>query len=424
METVRPQINSLLTMEQLNQLNNAVLDLLEHTGFYFPYPELKKKLSVFKQVMIKDGRLCFNPGFINEVIQQQRKSSKSIKKHDAIFLSVGTHAHHIVDMETDEIRPITTDDLVSMTKLVDSLEQYHVYGGAPGVPCDVQPVLRPFVQYLVSCEYSRYGRNYTGIPPKNLVKYLFEMKKIMDEPFYAGIHIVSPMKIEGNEFELFLYLVDKKFPLASVSITSMPMMGVTAPIFPAGAFIQASAEAIGTAALVKLIAPEIPVVFTINIYAFDMKYATMVHGSPEHNLIDLLQMEINKFYGIERGGRFIRTMAKRPKIQAAIEMSASAIIGAIAGAPVFSGAGLISLDEVFSPEQLVLSIDVRDYAQRVRDGFIFSPDTFSTGTIKKVVEQSEDFLLQPETIENYRKIYWQPMFLERTMLAQSTEQKN
>jgi trimethylamine:corrinoid methyltransferase-like protein len=154
-----------------------------------------------------------------------------------------------------------------------------------------------------------------------------------------------------------------------------------------------------------------------------MKYATMVHGSPEHNLIDLLQMEINKFYGIERGGRLIRTMAKKPGIQAAIEMSASAIIGAIAGAPVFSGAGLISLDEVFSPEQLVLSIDVRDYAQRVRDGFIFSPDTFSTGTIKKVVEQSEDFLLQPETIENYRKIYWQPMFLERTMLAQSTEQK-
>ena len=425
MHRCEPRINVLLSEDHLEKMHQGVLKVLEKTGVAFPYPDLIKKITSNRNVFIREGRVCFKPDFIQDIVEKQRKKQPvKNNRQKVISLIAGSHAHHFVDSGKDEILPLKTDDLIRMTKLIDALLDLNVYGGAPGAPEDVHPSLRPLAQYMISCRYSRHGRTFYGIPERRIIPFLFEMKKVMEDPFDAGIHFISPLKIEGNEFESFLYLVENRYPVRHVSITSMPMLGVTAPVFCAGAFIQACAEAIGGAAIVSLLAEQIEVNFSINAYAFDHKHATIVYGSPENNLLELIQMGINRYYGLSRGGRFIRTMAKRPGIQSAMEISASATIGALAGARSFSGAGLISLDEVFSPEQLILCCEVRDYVTRLAEGFDFDEENFSLDIIDEVAKTDGNFLIHPSTLENHKKIFWNPVFLDRNMLAKSQHEND
>jgi trimethylamine:corrinoid methyltransferase-like protein len=79
-------------------------------------------------------------------------------------------------------------------------------------------------------------------------------------------------------------------------------------------------------------------------------------------------------------------MAKRPGVQAAAEKGASAVVGALAGSSSFMGAGTLSLDEVFSPEQLAIDREIADYALRVAQGFEFDADKLSVEIIAACAE--------------------------------------
>ena len=57
-------------------------------------------------------------------------------------------------------------------------------------------------------------------------------------------------------------------------------------------------------------------------------------------------------------------MAKVPDCQSAAEKAAIMTAGAFLGARHFCCAGTLSLDEIFSPEQLLVDCEIRDWVQR------------------------------------------------------------
>jgi trimethylamine:corrinoid methyltransferase-like protein len=122
------------------------------------------------------------------------------------------------------------------------------------------------------------------------------------------------------------------------------------------------------------------------------------------------------FYGMHGvGTRSIRSMAKRPGIQGAAEKAASAVVGALAGSRSFFGAGTLSVDEVWSDEQLVIDREIADYALRVAQGFEFDAEALAVEIIEECVASGE-FLAHPSTVRSHRSTYWQPSLLEHTSL--------
>jgi hypothetical protein len=71
---------------------------------------------------------------------------------------------------------------------------------------------------------------------------------------------------------------------------------------------------------------------------------------------------------LARIGIRIHTWAKRAGVQAAVEKSTLMMAGALNGASYFDGLGTLSLDEVFSPVQLVLDIEIMNHVSRVVAG--------------------------------------------------------
>jgi hypothetical protein len=83
-------------------------------------------------------------------------------------------------METDEVRPITTTDLIQYTKLIHAMNDagYPISGSCPGFPQDVPPPLRPLAQYKIGAEYSKFGGN-ADIPSIPIAEYIREMEQVM-----------------------------------------------------------------------------------------------------------------------------------------------------------------------------------------------------------------------------------------------------
>ncbi len=81
-------------------------------------------------------------------------------------------------------------------------------------------------------------------------------------------------------------------------------------------------------------------------------------------------MDFNRFYGHQTGGApgNIHVMSKIPDVQSAADKAAIMAVGAHLGARWFGSAGTLSLDEIFSPTQLILDCEIRDWVQRAIRG--------------------------------------------------------
>lgn len=411
----RPLLPHLLPPGTVTRWHEAALAVLEQVGLGVPDGELARRLANCPGVSLREGRAFLDPsvveGLVDEVCQRAERPATE-PATDRITLHVGSHAHHYVDPLTDELRPFLTDGLVTATRLVDALSEQGVIGSAPGVPQDVPPPLQGLAQMRIGCLHSRHGGCFANAGSLRQARWLRRMAEAAGQAFCLGVHLVSPLQFAGNELDVALALMGEGLP---VGVGSMPMMGATAPQSFAGAAIQAMAEAMGGHAALRLLGAR-QVSFGVNLYAFDHRHATLVYGSPEQNLCDAVQWSVNRYYGATRPTtRSIRSMSQAVDEQSSAERAASAVFGALLGSRDFAGAGLLSLDEVFSPLQLVLDREIADYAQRVAQGVALDePD----GWVKVIAQAAPrgTYLDHESTVGRFRAECWMPRLFEHDLL--------
>ena len=158
------------------------------------------------------------------------------------------------------------------------------------------------------------------------------------------------------------------------------------------------------------------IIDSIRAYPFDMKYAAFVYGSPEDLLATLIQIQLNQFYGIPVVAKSLLTTAKWPDAHAAAEKAAHTLAAALMGARIFTNAGLLSVDEIYSAEQLIIDYEIVQYVQRVCEGFEVTDETLAVAAIEEVALGAGNYLLHPTTLANYRKATWDPsLFTHSTM---------
>jgi trimethylamine:corrinoid methyltransferase-like protein len=132
-------------------------------------------------------------------------------------------------------------------------------------------------------------------------------------------------------------------------------------------------------------------------------------------LFHMLCSDFNRFYGWPWNPSFgnIHVMAKLPDAQAAAEKAAIMSLGASLGARRFGCAGTLSLDEIFSPEQLLLDCEIRDWVQRAVQGLWMGEDVVDDwlAEIQDGVERS--FMALDSTLDYYKVHTWYPQRFDR-----------
>ena len=418
----RPPVFSI---SQLEQMEEAMMRILEDVGIAVLYDDLLKKLSS-RGFPVKGNRVIVERNLVREFLENERKQNgnkfpegqQSIKvDNPRIALSVSGYPQQIHDIETDTIVPFTTERLIEATKMVDVLASKGVISRPPGCPIDVSPELQPIMQYWIGAVYSRHGRS--PVDPKSLESffYVMEMAEVLGNPRqHLPIYVFSPLTLGGESLRCVLAFKEK---LSYVNVSDMPSVGCTSPINIGDAAALSAAEVIGASILVKEIV-DVPVRWYLRLCSIDLHSLAMVLGSPEDFLLQLANSEINGYFHGTRWNPalgFIHTNAKLPGAQACAEKSSTMTAGALLGARRFGVAGTLSLDEVFSPEQLLYDIEIKDHVQRIVTGIDgnCNPER-CLRDVREAIER-RSFVGLDTTLREYRNVYWFPNLFERQFLA-------
>jgi trimethylamine:corrinoid methyltransferase-like protein len=405
--------------EQLERIERSAESILEEIGIAIEDDNLLKKL-LSSGFSIRNKRVFIEKNTFRDFLGNRditHNPQHIIPQSSRISLYVSGYPQYIHDMETDKIVPYTTDKLIEATKLVHVLSSSNVLSSPPGCPADVPPPLQPIMQYWIAAVYSKHGRR--PVDPKSLesVPFVMEMSEALGNPIrHLPIYVFSPLSLGSESMKCALKFRDK---LSAVGVSNMASVGCTLPINVGDACALSLAEVAGSAILVRELV-DLPVSWSVRLCPIDMRSMAMVLGSPEDLLLQFVGAEINAyFHGKDWHPALssIHSNAKIPGTQACIEKSSIMTVGALLGARGFGDAGTLSLDEVFSPEQLIYDVEIRDHVQRIVKGMSGDCDPERCLRDVRAGLERRNFVAIDTTLKDYHNFYWFPKLFERDLLS-------
>jgi trimethylamine:corrinoid methyltransferase-like protein len=362
-------------------------------------------------VRVADGRVHFNQRYLLDFLESQHRP---LPEPDSTRIQVvpGGGALNILDHRTSELREPTTDDLLLTFRVCDRLG---LGGDPPLIPADIPMPLREVALYRLAWENTRAfaGRDIGSV---EVGEYVFEMAQAAGKQFHIPLYMISPLRMNAENLTLVLHFADR---LPSLSVSTMPMPGATAPLLAPGYLVQSLAEMIGGYAILSLLVPYREVAFGATLVAFNPYENVIACGSPEALLQGQLQLALLARYGV-RPLQFFWSMAGGCDAQAAAERMAGVILGALSGVRTFGVAGRLQ-GEAFSLEQLLIDVEIAAYVERVLAGQAWiEPDSDWIVEVKDAIVQGA-FLGSPSTVSNYKAELSRGHLFTRYSLAQRKE---
>jgi trimethylamine:corrinoid methyltransferase-like protein len=418
---LRLRREALIGSDQAARVHELAKQVLSEIGMEVRDPAYRARLV---QAGLKESgeRIFFEPAmvdvYVDEVRHRLAAERPAAPRVDdgRLTLSVSSYSLFVHDLESGQVVPYTTERLVEMTKLIDSLADEGVFGAPPGIPVDISPDLQPLAQYRIAAFHARQGA--TPVDPTSVktAPYLFEMADVMGSPVTSlPVYIPTPLRLGGESLEVVMGNLER---LDNIGISSMPAAGMSAPIHPFGALALAAAEVIGGMIAVRILTGK-PVDFYVNIFPSDLREGSMVFGSPENMLYQMLSVDMNRFYGHHPadGPDNIHVMAKLPDSQSAAEKSAIMALGASMGVRHFSCAGTLSLDEIFSAEQLLADCETRNWVQRALQGVWMGEEAVEDWLGEIRAGMQGGFLALDSTLGTYQRHVWYPKWFQRAAIG-------
>jgi trimethylamine--corrinoid protein Co-methyltransferase len=421
MTPLRLTREELISSEQAARVHALAKRILQEIGMEVRYASALELLRA-EGFRVDGNRVFFEPAVVEEHVDEMRRRIASWPAPEPapddgrLALSVSTYSLYVHDLETGRVVPYTTDRLIEMCKLVDSLADERVHGAPPGIPTDEPPDLQPVAQYRIAALYARQGATPVDPTSADTVSHLMDMAEVMDRPIRSlPVYVPSPLRLGGESLDVVLACLDR---LSHIHVSSMPSTGATAPLHPFGALALAAAELMGGLVTTRLMTSK-PVTFGVGIFPFDLRAGAMVFGSPENMLFHMLCADFNRFYGWPQRPQpsNIHVMAKLPDAQSGAEKAAIMALGAFLGARRFGCVGTLSLDEIFSPEQLLADCEIRDWVERAIQGVWMGEEAVDDwlAEIRDGVERG--FMMVDSTLDHYKRHVWYPKHFERRAIG-------
>lgn len=410
MEHITYQIEGGLSMDQLDEIHLVAIRLLSEVGVHVGLPGILREVAGESGVDVKDSRVYFDPIVVNEFIDQHREmyGGENDRPHEFSIDILNGYGSHALDIFTDELRPMSTEDCIQTAKIIDGLHDQAVRGGTPGLPQDVPPQWREVLAFKIGCEYSRTAGE-VGITSLRAAEAIHAMTGAMGRRFSFPVFALDPLRVEGDSVEIALDLIERNRPMR-LWFGSMPLIGLTAPVFLPAAFAENIATVLGAYSLFRLIASDYEMMYRFDVYPFDMKLGTMAYGTPEHLTAYLLGRQVNRYYGSDGiTCKPFHTNAVMPDAHALAQRAAFATAAAFAGGRRFTFGGMLGIDKVFSVEQLLYDIEILEHVKHAVRGFDFDTERCGFDMISGAGPGGQ-FAAHPTSLQHRDKGYHSEMF--------------
>lgn len=310
----------------------------------------------------------------------------------------------------------THQTLTQQTQLCQAFAtRYGFEANAPGYAHDVPQELESLHKYWVSCLWCGHG---DPEPSSEMsADFLFPMCEVMGAPLRRlPAFPPSPLALAGSSVASIVTHADK---LDSAYVYAMSMLGISTPMSITDGFAVNLAETLGCAYLLNALTG-VRVDIRPNLLPFDLRTMGLSFGSPEKFMLERMAADL---YAQILGQDFsyrstnIHTLAKQCGIQSCFERGALMAMGCIQGARRFYCIGSLALDEIFSPLQLAVDLEMMRELEKSVIGFEESEES-PDDLVAYVQENLQGGFLNTDlTLDAYELIGSGGIF-DRTSLAQ------
>jgi trimethylamine--corrinoid protein Co-methyltransferase len=234
---------------------------------------------------------------------------------------------------------------------------------------------------------------------------------LWERPIFSTINCtIAPLQHEREMTEATMQLVKAGVP---VLILPMPLAGTTAPMTVVGTSIVNMAELLSAVVLFQLAQPGCGLISGVGAAAADMRSGAYLCGTSEVGLINVICIEMSRYYGLPVTGSAVTSDAKASNLQAGSEGMLTGLACALAGADSMLAFGLIDGAETVSLAKIIMDCDVVGMIRRfVRDDPVDATTALTADVASAGV--GGHFLGLKSTRQFYRAgEIWQPRVFQR-----------
>ena len=420
-----------LTAEGIQRIHQAVLDALENIGLADAPPSGIEYMTGAGASLGTDGRLRFPRALIEDTIAAANRSITLFsrdRKNDLDLSGSKVHygtagaAVHVVDLEGNNYRESTVQDLFDAARLVDKLDNIH-FLQRPMVCRDIPNNREMDLNTLYTCcagTTKHVGVSFTEeLFAKDGFKLLHMIaggeEKWRERPFVSNSNcfVVPPMKFATESCLVMEECIRQGMPIL---LLSAGQAGATAPAPIAGTIVQAVAECLAGLVYVSAIKPGHSAIFGTWPFVSDLRTGAMSGGSGEQALLTAGCAQMHQFYDLPGGAAAGIADAKLPDMQAGWEQATSSVMAGLAGLNmVYEAAGMHASLLGFCLESLVLGDDLLGQAMRCVRGIEVTEDSVSIDVIRETcLSGPGHYLGSDQTLSLMQTEYIYPALGDRT----------
>ena len=336
-----------------------------------------------------------------------------------VYTSDGA-ATYMLDDVSGERHEGTRDDLRRMIALFDAIPEID-FVWATITPGDVDPRAGNLEIARAAFTHGRkHLQDEVRVPDQAPV--FIEMLEaiagapLRERPIYSVTNCtIAPLQHDREMTEAHVLMAKAGVP---VFVLPMPQMGTTGPMSVLGTSILNMAELLSAVVLFQLAAPGCAMLSGVGSAVAEMRSGLYLSGTPEDALINVMCIEMSKFYGMLSQGSGVSCDAKACNLQAGAEGMMTGLACAMAGCDVLLAFGLMDSAQTASIAKAVLDADTVNAIERfLRE----DPVDETTALIEDIagVGIGGHYLASKSTRRLYRAgELWQPTMWQRQPFEQ------
>ncbi len=339
---------------------------------------------------------------------------------DSVQFDPGSAAITILDSETQAQRAPVTADLVKFFKLVETIPQLDAQSTSM-ISSDVPEEIGDLYRLYLALHYMRKPiitgafRKDTWWTMKDMLAAMVGGEAALAAKPIAVFDVCPSPPLLWSDLTCQNMIDSARHGIPS-ELVSMPLAGATAPVTLAGAVVQHTAECLSGVTICQLAQEGAPIVWGGSPAAFDMRQGTTPMGAVGTWMIDCAYAQVGKALDMPTHAYLGMSDAKIVDAQCGLESAGGALMAALTGINMVSGAGMMDFESCQSYEKLVIDAEILGMAKRLIAGIEMRDDPIALTLMRKLGHRA-DYLAQPHTLKWFsQELYIPSQVIDRGSL--------
>jgi trimethylamine--corrinoid protein Co-methyltransferase len=291
---------------------------------------------------------------------------------EGVHFNPGSAATLVYDFADKRIRKPATCDVIQFVRVTEALAAMDAQSTAI-VPADVPQEVADRYRLFLALVYGRkpvITGTFSGDAFASMYEMLVAVRgssaAVAEQPLVMfDCCPTSPLTWSDLSGQTLIECARSGVP---AQVIPAPLLGATSPVTLSGTLVQHTAENLSGIVLHQTAAPAAPLVYGGAAAVLDMRSGSASMSAVEAVMVDAGSAQIGRSLALPVQSYMGLSDAKLPDMQAGFETTLGAVMAALAGVNIVSGAGMLNYVNCQSLEKLVMDAEICSHAQRLLEG--------------------------------------------------------